>query len=116
MMSHTLRVFLLIFSITLFITTFVVVKRGRMPIKYSLLWFFSAFIVLLVAIFPVLVEAVANCLGFITISNLIIGIIIALLLFLTMSLTIISAGQNRKITLLIQEVSSLKEKCNKNIR
>ena len=116
MMSHTLRIFLLIFAIILFITTFVVVKRGRMPIKYSLLWFFSAFIVLLVAIFPVLVEGVANCLGFITISNLIIGIIIALLLFLTMSLTIISAGQNKKITLLIQEVSSLKEKCNKNTR
>ena len=73
MMSHTLRIFLLIFAIILFITTFVVVKRGRMPIKYSLLWFFSAFIVLLVAIFPVLVEGVANCLGFITISNLIIG-------------------------------------------
>jgi len=116
MMSHTLRVFLLIFSIVLFVTTFVVVKRGRMPIKYSLLWFFSAFIVLVVAIFPVLVEVVANCLGFITISNLIIGIIIALLLFLTMSLTIISAGQNKKIVLLIQEISILKESCSKNNR
>ena len=112
-MSYTLRIFLLIFSIILVVTTFVVVKRGRMPIKYSLLWFFSAFIILLVAIFPVLVESIANLIGFITISNLIIGIIISLLLFLTMSLTIISAGQNRKITLLIQEISLLKEKSDK---
>lgn len=112
-MSYTLRIFLLIFSIILVVTTFVVVKRGRMPIKYSLLWFFSAFIILLVAIFPVLVESIANLIGFITISNLIIGIIISLLLFLTMSLTIISAGQNRKITLLIQEISLLKEKLDK---
>ena len=45
--------------------------------------------------------------------NLVIGIIIGILLFLTMSLTIITSGQRKKITLLIQEVSMLKEKINK---
>ena len=34
--------------------------------------------------------------------------ILALLLFLTMSLTIITSGQKKKITLLIQEISILK--------
>lgn len=112
-MSLVLRGSLLVFSLVLIIVTIVVVKKGMMPIKYSLLWFFSALIILLVALFPILVESIANFIGFITISNLIIGILITLLLFLTMSLTIISAGQQNKITLLIQEVSLLKQEVEK---
>ena len=112
-MSLVLRGSLLIFAIVLIIVTIIVVKKGLMPIKYSLLWFFSALIILLVAVFPILVESVANIIGFITISNLIIGILITLLLFLTMSLTIISAGQQAKITLLVQEVSLLKHEIDK---
>lgn len=65
------------------------------------------------AIFPFTIEFVANMLGFTTLSNLITAMIIAILLFLTMSLTIITSGQKKKITLLIQEVSILKEKINK---
>lgn len=112
-MSLVLRGSLLIFSIVLIIVTIIVIKKGLMPIRYSLLWFFSAIIILLVALFPILVESIANLIGFITISNLIIGILITLLLFLTMSLTIISAGQQNKITLLIQEVSLLKHELKK---
>ena len=67
----------------------------------------------MVAIFPSGLVFLANSLGFETMSNLVIGIIIGILLFLTMSLTIITSGQRKKITLLIQEVSMLKEKINK---
>ena len=113
-MSFALRFSLIVFSIVLIIVTFLVVKKGRMPVKYSLLWFLSALIILLVALFPMLVESIANFIGFVTISNLVIGLIIVILLFLTMSLTIISSGQKSKITLLIQEISILKEKIDKN--
>lgn len=112
-MSVSLRVLLLVFSIVLALATTIVVKRGRMPIKYSLLWYFSSLIVFVLAVFPFIIEWVAGLFGFITLSNLVTSIMIGILLFLTMSLTIITAGQNRKITLLIQEVSMLKEKINK---
>ena len=112
-MSFVLRIFLFIFSIVLLIVTTIVLKKGRIPIKYSLLWYFSFIIIFLVSAFPFTVEWIASILGFQTISNLVIGIIIALLLFLTMSLTIITSGQKKKITLLIQEVSILKSKIEK---
>ena len=112
-MSISLRILLLVFSIVLALATTIVVKRGRMPIKYSLLWYFSSLIVFVLAVFPFIIEWVAGLFGFITLSNLVTSIMIGILLFLTMSLTIITAGQNRKITLLIQEVSMLKEKVNK---
>lgn len=108
-MSLSLRLTLITFSIVLFTVTTIVLRKGRMPIKYSLLWYFSAIIIFIVAVIPAIVEFIANVLGFATISNLIIGIIMTLLLFLTMSLTIITSGQKRKITLLIQEISILKE-------
>ena len=109
-MSLKLRIGLLVFSIILAVITTTILRRGRMPIKYSLLWYFSSLIIFLLAVFPFLLNWVANLFGFITISNLIIAIIIGVLLFITMSLTIITSGQNKKITLLIQEVSMLKEK------
>lgn len=112
-MSLKLRISLFAFSILLAIITTVVLRKGRIPIKYSLLWYFSSLVVFLVAIFPFTIEFVANMLGFTTLSNLITAMIIAILLFLTMSLTIITSGQKKKITLLIQEVSILKEKINK---
>lgn len=112
-MSISLRILLLVFSIVLALATTIVVKRGRMPIKYSLLWYFSSLIVFVLAVFPFIIEWVAGLFGFITLSNLVTSIMIGILLFLTMSLTIITAGQNKKITLLIQEVSMLKEKVNK---
>lgn len=112
-MSLKLRISLFAFSILLAIITTVVLRKGRIPIKYSLLWYFSSLVVFLVAIFPFTIEFVANMLGFTTLSNLITAMIIAILLFLTMSLTIIISGQKKKITLLIQEVSILKEKINK---
>lgn len=112
-MTMTLRISLVIFAIILTVITTVVLRKGRIPIKYSLLWYFCAFVILLVAIIPFALDFVADLLGFATISNLIIGILITLLLFLTMSLTIITSGQKKKITLLIQEVSMLKNEVHK---
>ena len=112
-MSISLRILLLVFSIVLAFATTIVVKKGRMPIKYSLLWYFSSLIIFVLAVFPFIIEWIAKLFGFITLSNLITSIMIGILLFLTMSLTIITAGQKRKITLLIQEISILKEKNNK---
>ena len=109
-MSLKLRIALLIFSIILAIITTTILRKGRMPIKYSLLWYLSSFIIIILAIFPFILKWFASLLGFITISNLIIAIIIGILLFLTMSLTIITSGQNKKITLLVQEISILKSK------
>jgi hypothetical protein len=107
-MQGTLRLTLLIFSIFLIFVITYILKKGRIPEKYAILWYFIAFIVLLVALFPGFLSFIAKHLGFQLMSNMIIGILIALLVFITMALTIIVSGQKKKLTLLIQEVSILK--------
>lgn len=109
-MTLKLRIVLLIFSLIVIVATTSVLKKGRIPIKYSLLWYFSGGIILVLSIFPFILEFFSKIVGFKTISNLILGVIISLLLFLAMSLTIITSGQKKKITLLIQEVSILRKR------
>lgn len=95
----------------LFITLFLL-KRGRIPVKFALLWVFISVILLLVGLFPEIISSVAGLFGFKTMSNMLIGILISMLIFITIALTIIVSGQKYRITLLTQELSMLKEKVN----
>lgn len=107
-MGNNLRILLLVFSILWFIFIFVFLKKGKIPVKYSLFWFLSALIVLFIAIFPNLLSYVTSLMGFQTTSNMIVGVILSLLLVLTFMLTMIVSKQKKQITILIQEVSMLK--------
>lgn len=81
-----------------------------MPLKYLLIWWFPAAIILLVALIPSFLESLTRLLGFQTISNMIVGLLFVVLIFISISLTIIISGQQTKIIMLIQEVSMLKRK------
>lgn len=109
-MSINLRIGMIIVGLLLLYITVIILKKGRMPVKYSLIWVLSSIVILLIGIIPSLFGVFAKLLGFFTISNMITGIFIFILLLITMSLTIIVSGQKKKITLLIQEISILKGK------
>lgn len=112
-MSKSLTLTLIIVSVLLIVVTTFLLKKGRIPEKYSLLWYCFSLIILLVGLFPELFAYIADKLGFEVMSNLIIAIIIGCLLFLTMALTVMIAGQKKKTIMLIQEVSILKKKIEK---
>ncbi|MBQ9024291.1 MAG: DUF2304 domain-containing protein [Bacilli bacterium] len=107
-MSKSLIITLVVVSICLIIITSHYLKKDRIPIKYSLLWYLFSLLILVVALFPGLFTIISKTLGFEAMSNMVIGIIIGLLLLLTMALTIMIAGQKKKTILLIQELSLLK--------
>ena len=107
-MSKSLTLTLVIVSIFLIILTTYVLKKGRIPEKYSLLWYSFALIILLVGLVPNFFTWISKNLGFEVMSNLIIAIILGLLILLTMALSIMIAGQKKKTTLLIEEISVLK--------
>lgn len=107
-MSMHLRFFIFLIAIFIIIISLQILRKGRIPVKYSLLWFVSALLILLTAVFPGFLGLISSLIGFQTISNMIIGIFIIILLFITCMLTIIISGQKEKNTLLIQELSILK--------
>lgn len=112
-MTNNLKIGLLVVAFLLILIVLIVLRKGRMPIKYSLVWLFPAGIILILAIVPEFFSFFANIFGFQTISNLIVGILFVLLLLVVMALTVLIAGQTTKINLLIQEISLLKTKVKK---
>lgn len=115
-MSAHLRIVLVLFSILLISIILFLVREKKVPIKYSLFWIFSALLIFLVGCFPNFINFFTSLVGFQTTSNLVIGIILGIVLFITLLLTIIISEQKNRIKLLIQEISLLKEKINKNDR
>jgi len=111
-MSLSLRLLLFLFSLIYFLIIFRLLKKDKIPVKYSMVWFLASLVILILSLFPLSLSKFANFVGFLTTSNFIVAIILVLLLIITMVLTIIISNQNKKITLLIQEVSLLKGKNN----
>ena len=113
-MGLNLKIVLIIIAVIMIFSTLKAVRNNKLPIKYSLIWLISSLILLFVSIFTNSFGRVSSLIGFQVSSNLVIGIFISLLLMITMMLTKIVSEQNKKITLLIEEVSIIKKKDDKN--
>ena len=108
-MPLNLRLAVLVVTLILAFAIYKILSKRIIPVKYSFLWWLAIIVLLMLVIFPDVLIWFAYQLGFQTISNLVVGVFIVILFFITISLTVIVSAQKRKITLLIQEVSILKE-------
>lgn len=113
-MSNRLIITVIIFAVILGISVLYLLLKNRIPVKYALIWLFSTIIIIVVAVIPNLMEKLAKLLGFELLSNMVLCLFIAILMFLTLILTVIIGGQKKKTTLLIQELSLLKSEVKKN--
>lgn len=105
---------LLLVGILLLLIVTIILKKGRISMKFALVWYIPSLSIVLLVLFPNFFEIVAEMFGFQTISNLVAGALFVILFLIIIALTVIIAGQTTKINLLIQEVSMLKKKVNDN--
>ena len=108
-MSLNLKIVLIIVSLFIFISTLGLVRKNEIPIKYSLVWLLSGIVLLFVSLFPNIFGKITNLLGFQVSSNLVVGIFIFFLLFITRMLTRVVSEQKKQLTLLTQEISMIKK-------
>ena len=113
-MSNSLIITVIIFAIILGVSVLYLLLKNRIPVKYALVWLFSTIVIIVIALIPNLMEKLAKLLGFELLSNMVLCLFIAILMFLTLILTVMMAGQKKKTTLLIQELSLLKAEVKKN--
>ena len=85
-------------------------KKDKIIIKYSIAWLIPCIILLFFTIIPGFLSWTTKILGFQTASNMVIAMLIALLMMISIVLTVIVSNQKNQIRVLIQEVSLLKEK------
>ena len=86
------------------------VKKNKIIIRYSILWFVSLIILIVFTIFPEVLGWLTKFVGFELSSNFLFILLIAFLFFICISLTIIVSEQKEQIRRLIQEVSMLRSK------
>lgn len=112
-MSLALRFGSSLIFLVLLLYVFNLVSKGRLLLKYSLLWIFLCCIALLCLLVPNLVYLISDWIGFITASNFVLVVAIVLLLLICLSLSIaisrlVTAMKNltQRIALLEKDLES----------
>ena len=83
------------------------VKRGKLQLKYSLLWLAMSLIVLVCAVFPNFIFSLAHLAGFQVGSNFLFFIGLVFLIVISLSLTSIVSRQQSAIKNLTQRIAIL---------
>lgn len=109
-MTINLKIVSILFILIVLIFIFALLKKNRLNIKYAIVWIVLFIFLLIFTLIPGFLEYLTHLFGFINASNMIFSIFIALLVILTIVLTMIVSSQDKKIRILIQEISLLKEK------
>ena len=108
-MSINLVVVSGVFSIFIILFILHLIKKEKVNIKYSLVWILLFFALLLCLFIPGLLSFITKLLGFQTASNMVLSLLIAVLVIINISNTVINSHQDKKIRLLVQEISLLKK-------
>ena len=109
MITGNLRLVVIIFILFLFLLIVYLLRKRKLSTKYAIVWFLAIIVMLLTVLLPDVMKYIANLIGFELLSNMLLCIFIAILLFITLALTIMVSSNKRKITILIEEISILKK-------
>lgn len=106
-MSVISQVLVIAFCIVLFCYVVHLVARDRLLLKYSLLWFFLAAILLVAALFPNVLFSLSSLLGFEAPSNFIFFLGLFCLMAIALSHSVIVSRQALRIKNLTQRIALL---------
>jgi hypothetical protein len=109
-MDNTLRLFLIILIIAYLSIILHLLKKRKLNLKYTLLWLFSAFVMLLVTIFPQIIYTTANLVGMVSPVNLVFVLEGMFVLFILLSLTSIVSYLTNKVYKIVQTISLLEKR------
>lgn len=104
-----LSIVVVFFSIAFMVGVCWQVAKGRLLLRYSLLWLFLAFVALICAIFPQPLFDLAYLLGFNVASNFVLFLAIFFLLAICLSLSVIVSKQQMKLKNLVQHIALLEK-------
>lgn len=104
-MNRTLQFSMLLALLLYFITLFFLLKKNKVTLKYSLLWLFIGCLMLLITIFPNLLEVPLHMLGVSVFTNGLFAVILFFLIMIVMSLTMILSDMSEKQRDLVQKIS-----------
>ena len=110
MISKTLQVAMLIAIIIYFACLLHFLRKRRLNLKYTLLWIISGALMLLLALFPQLLTALASLVGVYEPTNALFAVLCFCIIMILMSLTAIVSKQSEHIKRLTQSIALLEDR------
>ena len=110
MLSTSLRISFLFAILVYFIILFILLKRKSLSLRYTLLWLFSGFLMLIIIIFPQLLFAFSSLVGIEVQSNALFAVLFFCIIIILVSLTSIISKQNEMTKRLVQECARLEKR------
>ena len=108
-MNINLRIFLIALLILGIYSIFKVIKKKNLNMKYGMYWTIVFFIMLILIIFPNIIERIASLCGFIEAPNMLFLIAIFILFYIVFRLYITVSKLQEINKYLVQEISILKK-------
>lgn len=110
MITMRLRIAMLLAVVLYFGLVFHLLKRKSLNLKYTLLWLFSGVMMLLLAVFPQILNAFTSLVGIYEPTNALFAVIFFCIIIILMSLTAIVSKLNEKSKRLIQSIALLEKR------
>ena len=85
-------------------------KKKKLTVRYSIVWFFAAFVLVLFAVFPYIVLVLRDLLQVELVSNLVFLMVLAFVLFMLLSISCIVSVFSEKLKRLYQEAALLEQR------
>ena len=101
---------MLIAILIYFILLVVMLRQKRLNLRYTLLWLFSGVLMLVLSIFPQLLNGVTRLMGIQLQSNALFAILFFCMLIILVSMTSIISRQNESIKQLVQHIALLEKR------
>lgn len=110
MMTGIFKTILLIGVLLYLMLIIYLMKKGRMSLKYSLVWFLAGLVLLVCALFPQIVRFFTDLLGIYSEVNGVFFIGVCFILLIILSLTSIASGLSDRIRTLVQTQAMLEKR------
>ena len=100
-MNEYLRISLLIALLLYFVFLFILLKKNSLALKYTLIWFLTGIIMVIVVLFPSIIKIPLNHIGIVEWTNGIFALLLLFLIIICISITSIVSKlneRNRRLT------------------
>ena len=110
MITQRLQWFAIIVGILFLVMMIELIRKNKVALKYALLWLFSGVLMLLLAIFPHLLDKMARLIGIYSPVNALFAVLLCCGLVLMISFSVIMSGNKKAIVRLTQEISLMENR------
>lgn len=112
-MNISLNLVLVVITLVYLFLIIKSIRNKKLQVSFAIFWIITGVLLIIALLIPNLVENISKMLGFEVPANMIFCITIFVSFYLIFNLTVSLSKENKKNTLLVQELSILKKRVDK---